>query len=205
MFLLKQPSEERILRFISSQQQHSFSYPEIGATQDKLPANYTIDHNRIKLGTGQQTYERAVLALRRWKHFDLGWGKIVPPEAPIQVGVTVAMLARHFGFWSLNACRIVYVMADEIEEEDSSMAVPGTAASTRKFRFAYGTLPDHAERGEERFTVEWHIKDDSVWYDLLAFSRPHSLAAKLGYPLARQLQKRFARESLTAMTKAAGG
>ena len=205
MFLVKQPSDENIRRFISSQKQQPFSYSEIGATREKLPANYTIDHNRIKLGTGQRTYERAVVALRSWKHFDLGWGRIVPPETPIQVGATVAMLARHFGFWSLNACRIVYVMADEIEAEDSGMAVPGTAASMRKFAFAYGTLPDHAECGEERFTVEWHTEDDAVWYDLLAFSRPHSLAAKLGYPLARQLQKRFARESLTAMTKAAAG
>src|SRR5256885_12488007 len=110
MFLVTKPSEETIRRFISSQQQHSFSYSETGATRDRLPPNYTIDHNRIKLGTGLETYERAVTALRNWKQFDLGWAKIVPPETPIQVGNTVAMRAQHFGCWSLNACRIVYVI-----------------------------------------------------------------------------------------------
>jgi len=65
----------------------------------------------------------------------------------------------------------------------------------KRFGFAYGTLPDHAETGEERFTIEWHPNDDSVWYDILAFSRPNKLAAKLGYPITRVFQRRFARDS----------
>ncbi len=28
--------------------------------------------------------------------------------------------------------------------------------------FRYGTLPDHAESGEERFAVDWNREDDSV-------------------------------------------
>jgi uncharacterized protein (UPF0548 family) len=68
--------------------------------------------------------------------------------------------------------------------------------------FAYGTLPEHGERGEERFTVEWRREDDSVFYELYAFSRPNHLIARLGYPLARRLQRRFARDSLRAMLHA---
>jgi uncharacterized protein (UPF0548 family) len=71
----------------------------------------------------------------------------------------------------------------------------------RKFGFAYGTLPDHVERGEERFLVEWQA-DDSVWYDILAFSRPQHPLAKLGQPLVRRLQKQFASESMAAMQDA---
>ena len=74
-------------------------------------------------------------------------------------------------------------------------------APVKRFGFAYGTLRDHAERGEERFMIEWQGSDDSVWYDILAFSQPN-LLAKLGYPLTRRLQKRFARDSLAAMVKA---
>jgi uncharacterized protein (UPF0548 family) len=70
-----------------------------------------------------------------------------------------------------------------------------------KFGFAYGTLAEHAERGEERFLVEWHQDDDTVWYDLLAFSKPGPMA-RVGYPLARRLQKRFARDSKEAMKRA---
>jgi uncharacterized protein (UPF0548 family) len=100
----------------------------------------------------------------------------------------VAVIARLFGLWWLNACRIVYV----VDEEEP----------VKRYGFAYGTLPEHAESGEERFTVEWHEADDAVWYDIVAFSRPQQLLTRLGYPCARRLQKRFARDSVAAMRRA---
>jgi uncharacterized protein (UPF0548 family) len=57
------------------------------------------------------------------------------------------------------------------------------------------------ESGEERFSVEWRRDDDSVWYDILAFSRPRHLLARLAMPLSRSLQRRFARDSLEAMRR----
>jgi uncharacterized protein (UPF0548 family) len=69
--------------------------------------------------------------------------------------------------------------------------------------FAYGTLPGHAARGEERFSIEWH-SDDTVWYDLLAFSRPGHWLIWLGYPCVRRLQRRFALASLAAMVRTVG-
>jgi uncharacterized protein (UPF0548 family) len=63
-------------------------------------------------------------------------------------------------------------------------------------------LTEHAERGEERFSVEYHRADKSVWYDLYAFSQPNHFLAKLGYPLGRHLQKQFAMESKAAMQRA---
>jgi len=57
-----------------------------------------------------------------------------------------------------------------------------------RFGFGYGTLESHIERGEERFCVEYH-PDKSVWYDILAFSQPNKLLAKLGYPLVRHFQR----------------
>jgi uncharacterized protein (UPF0548 family) len=73
----------------------------------------------------------------------------------------------------------------------------------RRFGFAYGTLPEHAEQGEERFSVEWHRDSDLVSYDILSFSRPGNAAVKFAYPLARWLQRRFLRHSLAAMANAA--
>jgi len=69
-------------------------------------------------------------------------------------------------------------------------------------RIRLGTLADHVESGEERFSVEWRRQDGSVWYDLLAFSRPRHPLAKLGTPMGRALQRRFARDSLQAMARA---
>jgi uncharacterized protein (UPF0548 family) len=191
MFLHRQPSAEVIKQFIISQQDLPFSYVQVGATKGEprdVPG-YNVDHNRIKLGEGKEIYERAVAALRSWQQFALGWVTVVPPGKPLQVGTTVAVLAKVFGFWSLNAARIVYL----IDERDSEKM---------RFGFAYGTLPDHVERGEERFTVE-RCADDSVWYDIYAFSRPKHPLVRLGFPITRMLQKRFVRESLAVMLTAA--
>jgi uncharacterized protein (UPF0548 family) len=49
------------------------------------------------------------------------------------------------------------------------------------------------------------IADDTVWYDILAFSDPRQMLANLGYPLSRWLQKRFAEGSKMVMVEAAGG
>jgi uncharacterized protein (UPF0548 family) len=190
VFLITKPSEETIRRVLLSQQHCDVSYPDIGASRGTPPAGYTSDHHRATLGAGAAAFERAVAALRMWRMFRLGWLEPVFSGAPAQivVGADVAVLVRAFGLWSLNTCRIVYVI-DE-------------SAPVRRFGFAYGTLPEHAESGEERFTIEWRRDDDSVWYDILAFSRPRHTLARLGYPLTRRLQKRFARDSVAAMKRA---
>ncbi|MCI0526546.1 MAG: DUF1990 domain-containing protein [Nitrospira sp.] len=189
MFLLKKPSEERIQQVLASQRDCPFSYPEVGASREEAPpAGYMVDHNRIKLGEGQETFTRAVKAVQHWEMFQVGWIQPCWPDAPIQVGTTVGVLAYHFAFWSLNMCRIVYL----IEEE----------SPIQKFGFAYGTLPEHGACGEERFIVEWHHTDNSVWYDLFAFSRPNHFLFMAGKPVARMFQKRFARDSKQAMFRA---
>ena len=78
----------------------------------------------------------------------------------------------------------------------------GRGRAGSRFGFAYGTLPGHAESGEERFLVEWDRADDAVWYDILAFSRPRHPLARLGYPLTRRTQRRFARDSAAAIRQA---
>lgn len=189
VFFLSKPDRRRIDRFLAAQRARTFSYRETGASRRGAPGGYRQDHNRIQLGEGRAAFARSVEAIRSWKPFDLGWVSVHPSTAPIEPGITVAVRARHLGFWSLNACRIVYTLDDE--------------GPIVRFGFAYGTLPDHAEQGEERFVVEWHHEDNSVWYDLLAFSRPNHPLARLGLPVARGLQRRFARDSKRAMARAA--
>jgi hypothetical protein len=70
--------------------------------------------------------------------------------------------------------------------------------------FVYGTLPEHAECGEEQFLIR-HEPDDSVWYVIRAFSRPRHWLAWLAFPLARWWQCRFVRDSQAVMVKRAGG
>jgi uncharacterized protein (UPF0548 family) len=190
MLSLRKPSPEDIRQFLTAQGRHDFTYSAVGATATTPPAGYVVDHTRAKLGEGEATFTAARDALKNWRQFDLGWLEAWSSETPIKPGEVVAVLARAIGLWWLNACRIVYVI-DE-------------AGPITKFGFAYGTLPDHAGSGEERFLIEWHRGDDSVWYDILAFSRPQHFLFRLGYPMARRTQKRFGRESGAVMLRAVG-
>src|SRR5258705_5569610 len=189
MLTPRRPPDGEIERFLSRQSAGPFSYAHVGDTRSMPPRGYNVDHNRIRLGDGEAVFNRAVAAVRRWEMFNIGWVTLCWPDTPIQVGRTIGVLIPLFGLWTLNACRIVY----DLDEDEGDV---------RRFGFAYGTLPDHMESGEERFTVEWRREDDSVWYDLLAFSRPRHPLAKVGAPLSRRLQRRFARDSLHAMMRA---
>jgi uncharacterized protein (UPF0548 family) len=191
MLSLRRPSTERIRNFLTGQSKLGLTYTAIGATATVPPAGYAVNHTRVKLGEGEKVFAKARTALERWVQFRLGWVEAYPPETQLRTGEVVALIARPFGLWSLNACRIVYVM-DE----------PGPV---RQFGFAYGTLPDHAATGEERFLVEWDQASGEVWYDILAFSRPHQLLSRLGYWYMRRVQRRFGSESAAAMIRAAKG
>jgi len=188
MLSLRKPSAESIRRFLQEQSQRDFTYSAVGATAGTPPAGYVVDHTRVQLGCGEAAFEAAQTALRKWQQFRLGWLEAVPEDAPIQEGQVVAILARAIGLWWLNACRII--------------AVVNESGPVSRFGFVYGTLPGHSESGEERFLIEWDHANDSVWYDIVAFSRPNHFLTRLGYPMVRRAQKRFGRESSAAMQRA---
>lgn len=189
-FFLAPPSNTQAERFLNAQAQLPYSYTELGATATAtLPAGYQVDHNRRQLGMGGAAFATACATLRSWTMFDFPWLDLLWPAAPLTVGTTVGVLAHLPGCHILNACRIVYL----VEEETPQVT---------RFGFAYGTLPGHVERGEERFTIEWHHSDNTVWYDILAISQPSHWLIKLGNPVARGYQRRFARASMARMQEA---
>lgn len=189
MLFFSEPSEQQFNRFLARASSLEFSYSELGATNSAmLPPLFTADRNRIQLGSGSLAWHRSIDALRRWEMFNIPWVRLCWPTAQIAEGSNVAVLAHRIGLFWLNACRIVYLI-----DEDGP---------TKRFGFAYGTLTKHAESGEERFLVEWNRETDAVSYDLLAFSRPNQFLSRVGYPLARRLQKEFAADSKAAMIRA---
>lgn len=188
MLSLRKPSADALRDFLAAQRELPFTYGAVGATAGTPPAGYVVDRTRIRLGEGETVFRSAIAALQRWQQFNLGWVQAWPADTPIQEGEVVAVMGRAVGVWWLNACRVVYT----VDETGPNF----------RFGFAYGTLPGHVESGEERFLVEWDRDDDAVWYDILAFSRPHHVLTRLGYPVVRRLQKRFGRDSATAMLRA---
>jgi uncharacterized protein (UPF0548 family) len=189
IFLVSKPTTETLRTFLAAQEELSLTYDAAGATAGELPSGYVVDRVRVKLGEGERAFAAAGEALRRWDQFRLGWMEPWPGDTPLESARVVAVLAKVCGLWWLNACRIVYVVNEQ-------------AGEVVRFGFAYGTLPGHAESGEERFLVEWDKRDGSVWYSILAFSRPRHSLARLGYPEVRRLQRRFGRESAEAMQRA---
>ena len=163
-----------------------FSYAEVGATKDVLPNHwskkYNVDRYYGEIGKGTACLQEAKLALQKWSHFDLGWIHIQAPEPCVDLVVPVVV--QVLGIWTLNYCRVVYV----IDEQD-------------RWGFAYGTLSAHGEMGEERFMLYHNSDNDVVSYEIVAFSRPQHWLAKLGYPLTRRLQRRFGRDSVAAIQK----
>lgn len=182
MLAIKQPTTAATEHFLQLQRDLPFTYPHAGSTkQPNQLAGFDNDRLRIRIGRGAADFERAKSAVRAWEMFPAGWTKILPENAPLEPGTTVAMYARFLGFWWRNACRIVYV----VDAPD-------------RFGFAYGTLPGHVESGEELFLVEMQ-PDGTVWYVLRAFSRPRHWVARFGYPVVRLLQARFRRDSARQM------
>lgn len=185
---VRRPSERTLLQFLERQEEAGFSYPEVGASRGEAPTGYAVDLNRVPIGSGRSIFEEACRALTRWEMFNIGWAHVYPAETPIAEGKTVVVVAKAMGLWFLNACRIVYVQRE--------------VGPIERFGFAYGTLMGHAERGEERFTVEWDRASGAVCYEQFAFSRPKAIVARLAYPLSRATQGRFARDALATMKHA---
>lgn len=182
---LTRPTPRTIAAFLVSQQSAVFSYAEPGASQGYPPAGYDYDDHHVQLGAGAATFARACEGLRDWRMFPQAWTRLTPEDPRgLRVGLTLAMQARAAGGWWLNACRVV-CLVDE-------------SAPVRRWGLAYGTLPAHVEQGEELFTVE-HWPDDTVWYRIQAFSRPHYWPVRLARPWVRHLQRKFVRDSQREM------
>lgn len=189
MFLGHRPSPQEVQAFIAASCHLPLSYEPVGLAERHC-AGLRLDSQVSVVGHGEAAFERAKVALTEWKHFELGWVELFPTMAGVAPGTIVAVLVRHLGFWSMNGCRVVYSIAGD---------------DPREFGFAYGTLTNHAESGEEIFKVSLRPGTGEVLYVIRAASRPRALLARLGYPVTRSLQARFRRDSAAAFARAIGG
>jgi uncharacterized protein (UPF0548 family) len=184
MFLARRPTSKVIDRFLRESQDLPLSYGPTGIVRSRM-AGRDFDELTATIGRGQADFERARAALLGWKQFDIGWVETFPRQAPIAVGTVIAVLIRHLGFWSLNGCRVLYSV--------------GSLDDVARFGFAYGTLTNHAESGEELFEIFIDRKTEDVVYRIRATSRPQATLARFGQPIVRVLQERFRNHSVAAM------
>ena len=185
MFFVLRPPAAMIAQFLDVSRNLPISYAPVGQVQSGQCRS--LDEATVTIGHGRGDFDRARQALVEWKQFDLGWVELFPRQSTIAVGTVVAVLIKHLGFWSLNGCRVVY---------------NSTSNGPDSFGYAYGTLPNHAESGEELFEVFIDPRTDEVLYRIRATSRPQSALAWVGQPIVRALQSRFRRDSAAAMKRA---
>lgn len=177
---LRYPSRSKLDRIIAKSESMPFSYPTVGATKNHPPKGYDFDQNKKRIGLGFFAFKTAKQAYEDWQMFNLEWVRIYRNSTKIEAGQNVVVSFRLLGLWWHNTCEIVY-----------------TIDTPRSFGFAYGTKY-HVESGEELFLLRID-EDQTVWYEITAFSRPKFWLAKLFYPVSRKFQRQFVRQSSEQM------
>lgn len=149
---------------------------------------FFVNHAKVLLGSGPDTYEKGKTALQTWKHFGMNWA-FVDPKTPVQTGVKLCVCVKEIVPWIMMPLQVVFV-------NERKMAKKPVAS----FSFGSGTLKGHLLAGEECFSVELD-ENNQVWYEILSFSKPDHFISRIGYPYARLRQKYFANQSSCAMQK----
>jgi uncharacterized protein (UPF0548 family) len=188
MFLPVRPSQPVIDRFLRNSEKQPLSYEPVGIAMSGAHRG-DRDEEVVAIGSGRDDFEQARRALMSWQHYDMNWVTVYPQETTVSVSAVAAVLIRHLGFWSLNGCRVLYIVG--------SASGPGA-----RYGFAYGTLTSHAEGGEELFEVFIDPATGQVMYRIKAISWPRAALARVGYPIVRALQARFRRDSAAALGQA---
>jgi uncharacterized protein (UPF0548 family) len=154
------------------------TYPEVGATAGPLPAGYHHVEESAVIGRGRPRFDEAAAAVMRWGMLR-GAGVHVSASSEVAtVGAEVIV-----GVGPVRApCRVVYV----IDEPD-------------RRGFAYGTLPGHAESGEEMFSVRYDPASQQVYAEVRAFSRHGTWWSRLAAPVTSLAQRVITRRYLTAV------
>lgn len=144
------------------------TYSEVGATAGPMPAGYHHVRESAVIGTGRARFDEAADAVMRWGMLR-GAGLRVRPTTEVAAVASEVIV----GMGPVRVpCRVVYV----VDEPD-------------RRGFAYGTLPGHAESGEELFAVRFDPATDQVYAEVAAFSRHGTWWSRLAGPVTSLLQR----------------
>jgi len=144
------------------------TYDEVGATAGPLPAGYHHVRRSSEIGAGRARFDQAADAVMRWGMLRGAGLRVTATTEVAAVGSEVIV-----GMGPVRVpCRVVYV----IDEPD-------------RRGFAYGTLPGHAESGEELFAVRYDPRTDRVYAEVAAFSRHGTWWSRVAGPMTSLLQR----------------
>ncbi len=148
------------------------TYSDIGATlAGTPPEGFAHDHYAAVLGHGSEAFQRAVTGLKTWEAHRLPGMRVFPDGQEIRTGATVVVTLGTSIAALAVPCRII-----------------GVIDGQTRWGFAYGTLPGHPEQGEESFVVSI-APDQTVRFEIDAFSRPGDPLVRLSGPIGRGIQR----------------
>lgn len=174
----EKPDKAGLERFVQAQSALPVTYHGGLEAEPGFTRKRTLE----PLGSSAQVFERAVTGLKGWAVYPT-WLTLYPHPAPLIEGTCVALVTGFAPVWTVSTVRVVTV-----------------AETTQRFSFTLQTLPQHAVTGLERFSV--YLDDtETVWYEILAVSKPQHPLVKLGAPVLRVVQKRFARDSVRSLKR----
>jgi uncharacterized protein (UPF0548 family) len=191
---LRKPADTMLSGFIEEFKNDEYTHGDVGATMrwqqaqfdanpdSKLVSGKLVVRRRERIGVGQQDYMLAIQAIQKAICFDLGWVECYR-KRDFEVDDVFALTTRAFGIWTSCFCRVVYSKSEDISRG-------------KMFSLGLGTLPCHAAKGEERFSIVWEQETDEVSLLLGSFSRPQTWLAKLFAFYLRSQQRRFGTEAI---------
>lgn len=121
-----------------------------------------------RIGTGRARFDEAAEKVMRWGMLRGAGARVTAGTQVAEVGSVVLV-----GLGPVRApCRVVYVIDDD-----------------NRRGFAYGTLPDHPESGEELFAVRFDPADGGVYAEVVTFSRHATWWSKGAGPVTSLIQR----------------
>ncbi|MBY6367369.1 DUF1990 domain-containing protein [Rhodococcus corynebacterioides] len=148
-----------------------------------MPPGYHHLEQSRHLGSGERVFDDAARRILRW---DMHRGAGLTVRATSTEAEPGAIVVLGLGPIRIP-CRVVDVV--DARPDDG----------TRERGFAYGTLPGHPERGEERFVVRFDERTGAVTAHIRAFSTAGNAVVALGGPLNRLVQGVATRRYLAAL------
>jgi len=171
MILVVPGSSASIQRLIEKQSGSQPTYADLGASlRGASPPGFHHDHYERILSQGENVFEYAKEGLRNWQAHSGPGVHVLPRQTEIQPGATVIVTLGLIVALAAP-CRIIEVVDEP-----------------RRWGFAYGTLPGHPEQGEEAFLLRW-ADDDTVRFEVRAFSRPADRLVRLAGSIGRRIQR----------------
>ncbi len=156
----------------------ALTYSEVGATATRCPPGYHHLRTASVIGRGRARFEEAAREGMRFGMLRGAGLRVQATTETAEVGTDVLVQLGPV----TAPCRVVYVV-DEPNRRG----------------FAYGTLPGHAESGEELFLVRYDPATEEVTAEVAAFSRHATWWSRLGAPVTSLMQRLIAQRYLRAL------